>query len=251
LVRFDGKVVVVFGGAGGIGSVTARRFAAEGACVLVSDIDGPGAEDVARSIVAGGGAATGLAADVSRYEDVEKTFKEAVGRYARVDVVFNCAAIATRRPLIEHEPGEFERVIRVNLQGTFNGILAGARAMRELRIRGCIVNASSVAAYVATSGMIGYHASKGGVRSLTQAAALELAPLGIRVVAVAPGTVDTALLGEAKAAGLDRDLARRQMRRKMILPERVADVVLFLASVEADAINGTVVMVDDGYTSFK
>ena len=117
--------------------------------------------------------------------------------------------------------------------------------------QGCIINAASVAAYVATPMMIGYHASKGGVRSLTQAAAVELAPFGIRVVAIAPGAVDTPLLGDLKVAGLDRDLARKQMRRKMIAPEKVAEVVVFLASSEADAINGTVVMIDDGYVSFK
>jgi glucose 1-dehydrogenase len=251
LVRFEGKVVVVFGGGGGIGGATARGFAAQGASVVVADIDCAAAETVTRSITETGGVAIAVAVDISQAEGAEMAVKEAVARYGRLDVVFNCAAIVTRRPLLEHEPGEFERVIRVNLEGTFNGLIAGARTMRELRIQGCIINASSVAAYLATSGMVGYHASKGGVTALTHAAALELAPLGIRVVAIAPGTVDTPLLREAKAAGLDRDLARRQMRRKMISPERIADVVVFLASPEADAINGTVVLVDDGYVSFK
>ena len=250
-MRFNGKAVVIFGGAGGIGGATARRFAAEGASVIIADVNRDGAEAMALSITQTKASATAVGADVSRYEDAEACVKEAVSRYGSVDVVLNCAGVAPRRPLLEHEPGDFERVLRVNLEGTFNGILAGARAMRELRIRGCIINTASVAAYVATSGMIGYHASKGGVRSLTQAAALELAPLGIRVVAVAPGAVDTPLMDEAKAAGLDRDLARRQMRRRMIAPEQVANVVLFLASDQADAINGTVVMVDDGYVSFK
>lgn len=229
----------------------AKGFAAEGASVLVADVNRAGADDFAQSITETGGIAVSRVADVSCYDEADAAITEAVSRYGRVDVVFNSAAMLTRRPLLEHEPDEFERVLRVNLNGTFNGILAAARAMREARIQGCIINTASVAAYVATSGMIGYHASKGGVRSLTQAAALELAPLDIRVVAVAPGTVDTPLVDRAKAAGLDRDLARRQMRRKMIAPERVADVVLFLASDQADAINGTVVLVDDGYVSFK
>jgi len=250
-VRFDGRVVVVFGGAGGIGRAVATGFATEGASVVVADVDRAGADDVALSITRAGAIGIAVAADVSRYEDAEAAVTNAVSRYGRVDVVVNCAGIVTRRPLLEHESEDFARVVQVNLEGTFNGILAAARAMRDLRIRGCIINTASVAAYIATSGMIGYHASKGGVRSLTQAAALELAPLGIRVVGVAPGTVDTPLVGEAKAAGLERDLARRQMRRKMIEPERVADVVRFLASDQADAINGTVVMVDDGYVSFK
>jgi glucose 1-dehydrogenase len=250
-VHFDGKAVVVFGGGGGIGSASAASFAAAGASIVVADIDKASADDVARSITATGGVATSIAADVTRYADAAAAVECAVSRYGQIDVVFNCAGIVLRRPILEHEPEDFEKVLRVNLLGSYNGILAGARAMHELRIRGCIINTASVAAYVSTSGMVAYHASKGGVRSLTQAAALELAPLGIRVVAVAPGTVDTPLVSAAKAAGIARALARRQMRRRMIAPERVADVVLFLASKEADAINGTVVLVDDGYVGFK
>lgn len=250
-MRFDGKAVVVFGGASGIGRCAAIGFAAAGASVVVADLDRDGAENSAQAICAAGGAAASIVTDVARYTDVAAAVELSVSRYDRVDVVFNCAGVFVRRPLLEHEPEDFERALRVNLHGTFNGVLAAARAMRELRIQGCIINTASVAAYVATSGMIGYHASKGGVRSLTQAAALELAPLGIRVVGVAPGVVDTPFMDSAKAVGLDRDLARRQMRRKMLSPDRVADVVMFLASPEADAINGTVVLVDDGYVGFK
>ena len=248
---FNTKVVVVFGGAGGIGRASATSFAAAGAQVVVADIDGRSAEEVAQSITATGGAATSIAADVTLYADTARTIELAVSRYGQIDVVFNCAGIVLRRPIMEHEPEDFEKVLRVNLVGSYNGILAGSRAMHELRIRGTIINTASVASYVSTSGMIGYHASKGGVRSLTQAAALELAPLGIRVVAIAPGVVDTPLMSAARATGIDRALARQQMRRRMISPERVADVVLFLASKEADAINGTVVLVDDGYVGFK
>jgi len=250
-VGFNTKVVVVFGGAGGIGRASATSFAAAGAQVVVADIDGRSAEEVAQSITATGGAATSIAADVTLYADTARTIELAVSRYGQIDVVFNCAGIVLRRPIMEHEPEDFEKVLRVNLVGSYNGILAGSRAMHELRIRGTIINTASVASYVSTSGMIGYHASKGGVRSLTQAAALELAPLGIRVVAIAPGVVDTPLMSAARATGIDRALARQQMRRRMISPERVADVVLFLASKEADAINGTVVLVDDGYVGFK
>jgi NAD(P)-dependent dehydrogenase (short-subunit alcohol dehydrogenase family) len=202
-------------------------------------------------IAEGGGNAVALETDVSRYDEVATAVDLARERCGRLDVLFNCAAIAVHRPMLEHEPEDFERVVRVNQLGTFNGMLAAARVMRELRTPGCIISTASVFAYVASSGTIGYHASKGAIRAMTQAAALELAPLGIRVVAVAPGGVDTPLLASARAAGLDRELARRHLRRRLIAPQRVADVVLFLASPEADAINGTIVMVDDGYTAFK
>ncbi|MFL5483807.1 MAG: SDR family NAD(P)-dependent oxidoreductase [Gemmatimonadaceae bacterium] len=250
-MRFEGKVALIFGGAGGIGSATAALFASRGAKVVVADIDTEGATKVARSICETGGAAIAIPADVSQYDAAKAAVAETIRRYDRLDIIFNCAAIVSRRPLLEHESDDFAGVIRVNLEGTFNTLLAGARAMREIDARGCIINTASVAAYMASPLMIGYHASKGAVRSLTQAAAVELAPLGIRVVAVAPGAVDTPLLGEVKTAGLERDLARKQLRRKMIAPEKVAEVVVFLASEEADAINGTVVMVDDGYVSFK
>jgi NAD(P)-dependent dehydrogenase (short-subunit alcohol dehydrogenase family) len=245
------QAVVILGGAGGIGRAAASRFAAAGAAVIIADADAAGAEASAAEIIAAGGKAIGIRSDVSHYDDVAAAVALACTRHGRLDVLFNCAAIAVHRPLLEHEPEDFERVVRVNQQGTFNGILAAARAMRDLRTPGCIINTASVFAYLASSGTIGYHASKGAVRAMTQAAALELAPLGIRVVAVAPGAVDTHLLQPVRAAGLERDVARRHMRRRIIAPEQVADVVFFLASREADAINGTVVLVDDGYTAFK
>jgi NAD(P)-dependent dehydrogenase (short-subunit alcohol dehydrogenase family) len=250
-VAVDGKVAVVFGGAGGIGRATTELFAARGAKVVVADADAEGAAKIAASISGKGGAALAVTADVAQYAATESAVRQAVAHYGTLDIVFNCAAIVTRKQLLEHEPEDFASIIRVNLEGTFNGLLAGARAMRELGKGGCIINTASVAAYMASPMMVAYHASKGGVRSLTQAAAVELAPLGIRVVAVAPGAIDTPLLGDLKEAGLDRDLARKQLRRKMIAPEKVAEVVVFLASDEADAINGTVVLVDDGYVSFK
>ena len=250
-MRFADRVVVITGGAGGIGQSTAGKFASEGAKVVIADLDADAARTAAEAIVSEGGVAVSASADVTRYEDVERVIALATSRYGGLDILFNNAGTVIHKPLLDHEPEDFDAVVRVNQHGVFNGILAGARTFRDRRTPGCIVNMVSVFAYVATSGMIGYHAAKGAVRSMTQAAALELAPLGIRVVGVAPGAVDTALLEPARLAGLDREIARRHMRRRTIDPARVADVVLFLASPEADAINGTVVLVDDGYVAFK
>lgn len=250
-MRFGGKVVVVTGGGGGIGRATSVRFAGEGARVVIADLDAGAAEAVVETIVKAGGEAISIAADVANFPDVERVIALATSRYGGIDVLFNNAGAVLHKALLDHEPEDFDAVIRVNQHGVFNGILAAARVMRERRTGGCIINTVSVFAYVATSGMIGYHAAKGAVRAMTQAAALELAPLGIRVVGVAPGAVDTALIETARASGLEREVARRHMRRRTIDPARVADVVLFLASPEADAINGTTVLVDDGYVSFK
>lgn len=250
-MQFGGQAVLVLGGAGGIGRAAAMRFAAAGAAVLIGDVDDAGTNVVVESITSAGGTAEGIRTDVGSFVDVEAAVALVRARYGRLDVLFNAAGIVVRRPLLEHEPDDFARVVRVNQQGTFHGILAASRAMRDMRTPGCIINTSSVFAQLASSGSIGYHASKAAICSMTQAAALELAPLGIRVVAVAPGAVDTPLLGLAGSEGAGRELARRHMRRRFIAPDQVADVVLFLASPAADAINGTVVMVDDGYSAFK
>jgi NAD(P)-dependent dehydrogenase (short-subunit alcohol dehydrogenase family) len=142
-------------------------------------------------------------------------------------------------------------VVRINLHGVYHGILAAGRVMRDLSIAGVIINTASVYAYIASKGVVGYHAAKGGVVSLTQAAALELAPLGIRVVGVAPGTVNTPIIQSYRDMGMEDRLEKAQMRRKIIEPEKVAEVVAFLATDAADAINGTTLPVDDGLLSFK
>ncbi len=114
-----------------------------------------------------------------------------------------------------------------------------------------IINTASVFAFMASPGVIGYHASKGAVKMMTQAAALELAPHGIRVVAVAPGGTDTPIIQGYKDAGLTEMMANQQMRRKLQTPESIAEIVAFLTSDAADAINGSVVMTDDGFAEFK
>jgi NAD(P)-dependent dehydrogenase (short-subunit alcohol dehydrogenase family) len=108
-----------------------------------------------------------------------------------------------------------------------------------------------VFSFLGSPGVIGYHAAKGAVKMMTQAAALELAPYNIRVVAVAPGTTDTPIIQGYKDAGLGRHLARQQMRGRLQTPEEIASVVVFLATPAATAINGSVVMADDGYAEFK
>ena len=247
----SGKVAVLTGAASGIGRATALKFAAQGARVVVADINAAGGEETVERVRAAGGDAFFVRTDVADFAQVEAAVKAAVERYGRLDVMFNNAGTGVFKPLLEHEPEDYDRVVKVNQYGVYYGILAAGRVMRDLGRGGVIINTASVFGVLASHGVIGYHAAKGAVKMMTQAAALELAPFNIRVVAIAPGGVDTPIIQGYKDAGLDAVLARGQMRGKLLTAEQIADVVVLLASDGADAINGSLVMVDDGYAEFK
>lgn len=250
-MRFVSKVVIVTGGGSGIGRACALRFAGEGARVLVADIDTAGGEATAAQINSAGGEALFQSTDVAVYSQVEGAVSVAATQWGRVDLMFNNAGTNLHRPLLEWSPEDFNRVIQVDQCGVFYGILAAARRMVAQGTQGCIINTSSVYAYAASVGNIGYHAAKASVRAMTQAAALELSPHGIRVVGVAPGGVDTPFVQGYKDAGLARQLAKRHMRNRLLSPEQIAGVVAFLGSDDASAINGTTVLADDGFLGFK
>jgi glucose 1-dehydrogenase len=250
-MRYAGKVVVVTGGASGIGRACALRFGTEGAQVLIADVDDAGGLATCALIASAGGQARFQHTDVAVYEEVAHATSLAVEEWGRLDLMFNNAGTNQHAPLLEWSPADFSRVIQVNQCGVFYGILAAARTMVARGTGGCIINNASVYAYTASVGNIGYHAAKGAVRAMTQAAALELAPHGIRVVGVAPGGVDTPFVQGYKDAGLARHLAKRHMRGTLLDPEQIAGVVAFLGSDDADAINGTTVLADDGFVAFK
>jgi glucose 1-dehydrogenase len=174
-----------------------------------------------------------------------------VERYGRIDVMFNNAGIGRFNPVVQHSPEDFDAVVKVNQYGVFYGIQAAARKMLQLGIQGTIINTCSVFGFLGSIGVIGYHASKGAVKMMTQAAAYELAMFGIRVVGIAPGGVDTPIIEGYKMAGLTDQMAKMHMRGRLQKPEEIANVVAFLATEEANAINGSIVMVDDGYAEFK
>ncbi len=250
-MMLEGKVAVITGGSSGIGRATCVKFAREGANVVVSDRDEQGGRETVEAIQAAGGDAIFVATDVSQFAQVEAAVNRAVEQYGSLDVMFNNAGIGLFKPLLDHEPEDYDRVVRVNQYGVYYGILAAGRKMRDLGVMGTIINTASIFAYMATFGVMGYHAAKGAVKMMTQVAALELAPLGIRVVAVAPGGVDTPIIQGYKDLGLEEQMKRQHMRNNLLKPEQIANVVAFLATDAADAINGSVVMVDDGWAEFK
>ena len=249
--RFEGKAAVVTGAGRGMGRAVARRFGAEGARVVVAEVNAAHGEEVAAEIREAGGEAVAVAGDVSRTADVRKLFAEAVKAFGAVDILVNNAGIAVGRPLVDYTEEEYERQMGVNVKGVFFCCQEAARLMIPRR-QGKIVNFASTSAFVSSSKPeVAYDASKGAVRQMTISIAAELAPHGINVNAVAPGTTATEMTKSTLATeeGLAWQLARIPMGR-VGQPDDVASVVLFLCSPEASYITGHTLVVDGGWLLF-
>ena len=246
-----GRVAIVTGGASGIGRATALELAAHGADVVIADIDAAGGQATVAAVLALDRRALFQPTDVADAAQVDALVARTVREFGRIDVMFNNAGVASGAALLDWTPEQYDRVIRINQHGVFFGIQAAARAMRDAGHGGVIINTGSIYGQLATRQTIAYQAAKAAVDVMTKVSALELAPLGIRVVNVAPGVIDTPILDPYKKAGLIDTLAKKQMHGALLQPEAVARVVAFLASDAASGINGTTIFVDDGYTSFK
>jgi NAD(P)-dependent dehydrogenase (short-subunit alcohol dehydrogenase family) len=245
--RVDGKVVAVTGAATGIGRATAVSLASEGASVLLGDIDDAGGEQAADEI---GAAAAFLHTDVRSTSDVEAFVAAAVERHGHLDGIVNNAALAIPGSAGEISEDDWRTVIDVNLSGVWRGMRAAIPAMLRSG-GGSIVNMSSVQALVGFVGWAGYAASKGGINSLTQQAAVEYASSGIRVNAIVPGTILTEMneriMHDAPdpKAQMDAWVAMHPIRRVGTSAE-VANAVVFLISDESSFVTGTLLRVDGG-----
>ncbi|MBV9170428.1 MAG: glucose 1-dehydrogenase [Chloroflexi bacterium] len=252
---FTGKVVVITGGALGIGRATAIEFGREGASVAIADVNEPAGREAFAAIQAAGGQAHLAVADVSRAADCERVVRETVERFGGVDVLFNNVGIQPQESYrtIEDTPEEmWDRILDVNLKSYF---LMSKYALPEIRRRGggVIVNTASVQGLQSQKGVGAYAASKGGVLSLTRQMALEYAAEGIRVLAVCPGTIDTEMVRASAArepdgveAALDR-YGKTHPIGRIGTGQDIANVVLFLASDKASFMTGEYVCVDGGY----
>ncbi|BFH68626.1 sorbitol-6-phosphate 2-dehydrogenase [Paenibacillus dendritiformis] len=247
----ENRVAVITGGASGIGRETALKFARKGDRVVVADFNEQAGQATVDLIREQGGQAVFVKTDVSKLEEVEALVDRAVETFGRIDVMFNNAGIGRVTPVLDQNLKDYHDVINVNQHGVAYGIIAAGRKMRELGIKGVIINTASVFGFLASPGTFAYHATKGAVIMMTKSAALELAAYGIRVVAVAPGAVDTPIIQGYKDNGMLEAMKSKVMGNKLTQPEQVADAVYLMSLEEAGAINGSVVMADEGYASFK
>jgi NAD(P)-dependent dehydrogenase (short-subunit alcohol dehydrogenase family) len=242
--RLTDRVAIVTGAARGIGLAIARRFADEGAAVVMADVAEAALVEAARGVPD----ATAIVADVSRKPDVGRVVEAAAARTGRIDILVNNAGITHACDFLDLAEDDFDRVLGVNLKSMFLCGQAVARHMVAHGVRGAIVNLSSVNAVMAIANQVPYTVSKGGVNQLTKVMALALAPHGIRVNGIGPGTIATEM---ARAAVLGSEEGRRRILSRTPLgrlgePEEVAAIAAFLASDDASYLTGQTIYPDGG-----
>ena len=251
-MRFAGRNVIVTGGGRGIGEATARRFAAEGADVLVLSRTEEQVAAVAEAIRAAGGRAWHAVGDVASAADVERIVASAEERWGgRIDVLVNNAGVDHDCAFLDFPAAEWRRVIDVNLTGPFLVAQRVARVMTRCR-SGAIVHVSSIDSLGADGTQVAYNASKAGLLGLSRTMAVELAPFGVRSTVINPGYVATPLtrqyVGEAMYDYMTTRFARVPQGR-MATPDEIAGSILFLASDDATHVNGIELTVDGGTTA--
>jgi NAD(P)-dependent dehydrogenase (short-subunit alcohol dehydrogenase family) len=252
--KLDGRVAFITGAGSGIGRAAAELFAAEGAAVAVVDLNGDAAAETVAKVVAEGGRALALTANVAVAGDVEAAVTRTVEELGGLDVLYNNAGVDSRGSVADAEEADWDRCFNVNAKGTF---LCSRAAVPALSVRGgTIINQGSVAGLVAVPNFAAYCAAKGAVVALTRSMAIDLAPRRIRVNAICPGTVFTPLMepmlrargdGDLEA-GLAKTVAKYPIGH-LGSPEEIARVALFLAGDDSSFLTGSIVTADGGMTA--
>ena len=248
LNKFQDKVVVVTGGASGIGFETARLFAEAGAIVAINDVRGEAAEKAAGILARTGGRATAFPGDISSIESVRKNAREIVARFGRVDVLVNNAGLSTFAPAEELAIETWRKAIAVNLDGAFFWAQTVAVASMIPNRAGVIVNVASGAGLAAIPNNVAYVASKHGVVGLTKALAVEWGRYGIRVNCLCPGVTETDMIRSdaAKHPALFAERRKRVPLGRSAQPIEQAEAILFLSAPEASYVHGLIMNVDGG-----
>ena len=243
--RYEGKVAIVTGGASGIGAATAVRLGEEGAAVVVADLQLDPAREVAAGISKAGGRAIAVAADVTDESAVGALVDRAVSEFGRLDLMVNNAGIGEESvPIEQKDAAAWHKVIATNLDSAFYGVKHAARVMKAADHPGVIINMASILGVVGFRGAPAYTAAKHGMIGLTRAAALELAPAGIRVVAVDPAFIRTPLI-----SGMEDAVLPLHPIGRLGTAEEVAGLVAYLGSDEAGFLTGASYLIDGGYTA--
>lgn len=244
-MRLENKVAIITGAAGGIGSETAQRFLSEGAKVVLADLNTEAAMAVAQKLDKSAENTLALSVDVTSAESVVALFEAAIKRFGGVDILVNNAGATLDARLVNMTEEQFDKAIAINLKGTFLCGQAAAKAMTEQQRGGVIVNIASLVGIYGNFGQSNYVAAKAGIIGMTKTWAKELGKYKIRANAVAPGFVLTAMTEKMPPKVLDS--MKEKCPMKMLgSPKHIADACLFLASSEAEFVNGAVLEVTGG-----
>ncbi len=245
---FDGRCILVTGGASGIGQAIAHRVALAGARVAIADQNEDGALTAKSELEASGHSALSICADISDPDDVNRMFEAASRLTGQIDGVAHCAGIGAEKTILDTSLEDWDQIIRINLTGTFLCARAAAKVMVQQGY-GRILLMGSAAGERGGTGRTAYGASKGGVHALTRVLATELAELGITVNAMAPGAIETALVKKMHDAETRESYCASIAANRYGTPDEVAEVAAFLLSEASAYVNGVVMPIDGGFMS--
>ncbi|WP_346235120.1 SDR family NAD(P)-dependent oxidoreductase [Lysinibacillus telephonicus] len=246
MTDLNGKVVIVTGGASGIGLATAKAFLDKGSKVVIGDYNQEAGEKVEKELKEKYSDVLFVAVNVADEKSVENLVSQAVNQFGQLDVIFNNAGVGVQKPTHELTDEEYKRVIAVNQDGVFYGIKYAIREMLKSG-GGSIINTSSILGSVGEPTSTPYAASKGAVNLITKSVALEYADRNIRVNAVAPGFIESGMVNKESLGDFYDGLVAKHPIGRLGNPEEIAHAVVFLA--ENDFVTGTTVFVDGGYTA--
>jgi NAD(P)-dependent dehydrogenase (short-subunit alcohol dehydrogenase family) len=246
-MRLKGKVILVTGGATGLGQAICQRCAEEGAAVIVADVNFEGAQQTASDIKNNGGNALAAQVDVKDKAQVQSMVSEVVEHMGQIDVLVNNAGIFSRGPSTEVSEEDWDRMMDINVKGSFLCTQAVVKQMIEKKIPGSLIHMSSIAGFVGFAESLAYCTSKGAILQMSKVLALEYGPHGIRSNVIAPGTFNTAMNDWfLKDAEFRKSSLASIPLGRLGEPEEIASTVVFLASDEASYFNGAVLLHDGG-----